>query len=221
MSQSQQDFASGMRSKGYVKGNDGIWSRPPGGTATPERAILKPVALQEASESPKAVQIPPETPERALAGQIKATAQPIIFFVPGVAKPAGSKTAFGLKSGGHYTGRFVVTDACKGSKPWKKVVSAEAMNHKPAMPLDCPLSARFSFIISRPKCHYRTGKNAHILKDDAPLHPTSKPDVLKLTRAVEDALTKIIYVDDSQIVTEHISKRYGSAPGVNIEINRD
>jgi Holliday junction resolvase RusA-like endonuclease len=40
------------------------------------------------------------------------------------------------------------------------------------------------------------------------LYPITRPDGLKYARAVEDSLTGIIYLDDSQNVDLHIKKRY-------------
>lgn len=139
---------------------------------------------------------------------------PITFFVSGVAKPAGSKRGFFIPK----LKRVVIVDANPNSKDWKMDVKHTGMMHYKGEPLTCPLSVRFDFIVTRPQSHYRSGKNAHLLKDGAPEYPASKPDVLKLSRGVEDALTSIIWKDDSQIVTERITKRYGTTPGVNIEI---
>ena len=75
------------------------------------------------------------------------------------------------------------------------------------------------FVRVRPKGHYGTGRNACVLKGWASRKmPTGKPDVLKLGRAVEDAMNGVIYLDDSQIVEEHLSKVYGDTPGVDITI---
>jgi len=75
------------------------------------------------------------------------------------------------------------------------------------------------FTKARPKGHYGTGRNAGILKDWAlDLMPTGKPDVLKLGRAIEDAMNGVVYLDDSQIVEEHLSKVYGAKPGAKVII---
>lgn len=132
----------------------------------------------------------------------------ITFTVFGIPKPAGSKTAFAIKRGGVYTGRTVVMDACKKTKSWQAIVKAEAKKHAPATPLVGPISVNFTFYMPRPKSHFGTGKNSKSLKLSAPAYLIGKPDVLKLARAVEDALTGIIYVDDSQIVDERLSKSY-------------
>lgn len=43
-----------------------------------------------------------------------------------------------------------------------------------------------------------------------------KPDLSKLLRATEDALTGVLYADDAQIVEEHIFKAYGMPERVEI-----
>lgn len=138
----------------------------------------------------------------------------ISFFVAGIAKPAGSKRGFYIKK----LNRVIITDANPNSKDWKSDVKAEAMKAYSGEPLTCPLAVRFDFIVPRPKGHFRTGANSHLLRDSAPPFPTSKPDLLKLSRGCEDAMTSIIYKDDAQIVTEHLHKRYGNTPGVQITI---
>lgn len=71
-----------------------------------------------------------------------------------------------------------------------------------------PIELKLIFYMARPKGHFRTGKHAGELRESAPEHPTSKPDLTKLTRAVEDALTGIIWKDDSQVVQQDTKKVY-------------
>jgi Holliday junction resolvase RusA-like endonuclease len=131
----------------------------------------------------------------------------IEFTAFGEAKPAGSKTGFVVKT--KSGPRAVVVDACKTTKPWQAVVSSAAMQAYQGELLRGALMAEFRFYFPRPKSHFGTGRNAGVLKPDAPAYITKAPDALKLSRAVEDALTGIIYVDDAQIVGEKISKHYG------------
>jgi crossover junction endodeoxyribonuclease RusA len=142
---------------------------------------------------------------------------PISFFVAGVPKPAGSKRGFFIPK----IKRVVITDACKGSRDWKTDVKHAGQKEYAGPLRQGALAVRLVFLVVRPKAHYRTGKNAASLRDGAPVYPTTKPDVLKLARAVEDALTGIIWRDDSQIVTEHLSKRFADAPGVRVEITEE
>jgi crossover junction endodeoxyribonuclease RusA len=70
----------------------------------------------------------------------------------------------------------------------------------------------------RPRSHYRTGKLSHELRADAPVLHTGKPDAIKMARAVEDALTGILWNDDAQICAETIEKIYGSKPGCKLTL---
>jgi Holliday junction resolvase RusA-like endonuclease len=49
--------------------------------------------------------------------------------------------------------------------------------------------------------------------------PTSKPDLDNVVKSVSDALNKICYVDDSQIVDLIVSKRYSLYPRVDVVIS--
>lgn len=151
---------------------------------------------------------------------------PIIIKITGhKPEPAGSKKAFTIRRKGTAGNkrsdfRSVVVDANDKSRSWKDEVSMYATGElclsQIREPLKCPLHLTLNFTLERPKSHWRTGKNSHLLRYNSPEYPTSKPDVLKLARAVEDALTFIVYADDAQIVQETLSKRYGESAGVEI-----
>lgn len=92
---------------------------------------------------------------------------------------------------------------------WRATIGYTARATMRSRPLlDGLCVAEFVFYIPRPKAHYGTGRNERLLKESMPAAPGKRPDVLKLARAVEDALTGIVYVDDSMIVDERIGKRY-------------
>jgi Holliday junction resolvase RusA-like endonuclease len=71
------------------------------------------------------------------------------------------------------------------------------------------------FYVPRPKGHLNAKGE---VKKSAPAFVTTRPDALKLARAVEDACSKILYRDDSQIVSENISKHYGEPARCEITI---
>lgn len=129
----------------------------------------------------------------------------VAFTVLGKAEPAGSKRAFRHSK----TGRVMVADANVRAKPWQSVVAAaghEAMAGRAL--LDEPLWVSFTFWQPRPKGHYGTGRNRGVLRASAPDYPMTRPDVLKLARGVEDALTGVCWRDDALIVTETLRKVY-------------
>jgi Holliday junction resolvase RusA-like endonuclease len=149
----------------------------------------------------------------------------------GHAEPAGSKTSYVLKrkDGSHVTrpdGSIIVNtaDANKKSKGWKQnvaqVVGAQWLAAG-NQPLDGALALSITVFRPRPKGHFGSGKNEGKLKDWAvDEFPTTKPDVLKLSRGIEDALTGIVWRDDSQITDEILFKRFGEPERVVIRVGR-
>lgn len=139
--------------------------------------------------------------------------------VYGTPQAAGSKRAFSWRAKDGRSGTNV-TDANPKARPWKDQIAqhvGEAWGVT-TPPLDGPLKIRFTFYAQRPTGHYGSGRNSDRLKPSAPPYPTSRPDALKLARAVEDALSGILYRDDSQIVTELLEKRYGTPERVEIQV---
>lgn len=49
-------------------------------------------------------------------------------------------------------------------------------------------------------------------------YPTVKPDLDNLEKSLYDALNGIAYVDDSQIISHNVSKKYGSVSGIFVDI---
>lgn len=138
----------------------------------------------------------------------------IRFFVPGRVASAGSKTAFKGKNG-----RVILAPASKFTKPWMDSVKWFAMKKVgPMCLLEGPLILTITFFLSRPQNHYGTGRNAGKLKLSAPPYPMVTPDLTKLVRAVEDAITGIIWKDDKQVAEQHTRKRYADKPGAEILI---
>lgn len=132
----------------------------------------------------------------------------LAFFVAGRPATAGSKRGFVNPK----TGRVIITDDNRKGVDWRNNVRAVCKEVFHGDPLTTPLRLELTFFFDRPKGHY----GVKGLRPSAPSHPAVRPDVLKLARAVEDALTGILYKDDSLIVEEVLRKVYGSRPGVEI-----
>src|SRR4051812_44229719 len=125
------------------------------------------------------------------------------FTVHGRPQPAGSKKGFFNPR----TSRVVIVDDAKNSRPWKQQVAGAALDAMGDTPmLNGPVELAVTFFLARPKGHYGTGRNADTLKPSAPEYPTVKPDATKLLRAVEDAMTGIVWRDDAQVVTQRAYK---------------
>lgn len=137
----------------------------------------------------------------------------VTFSVIGHPQPAGSKTAFKRGSGVN------VVDANPNAKGWQNevaVVAMQAMIDGGVEMFEGPVGIAVVFTLMRPKGHYGSGRNAGVLKDSAPKWPIVKPDSTKLLRGVEDAMTTIVWRDDSQVVEQTVSKVYGSPEGVRV-----
>ena len=140
----------------------------------------------------------------------------ITICIPGIPKPGGSKKSFPHSK----TGKIVTIDACKMNKDWRNTVSIYAKQAYKEKPLSGPLKLKIVFLMPRPKNHYKKVKGFGTkLKDDAPLYHTIRPDITKLIRSLEDALTGIIWNDDAQIVNQSSTKIYSNVPGVMVYVS--
>jgi Holliday junction resolvase RusA-like endonuclease len=138
----------------------------------------------------------------------------ITFEVRGLPAPQGSKRPVRLG-----TGRIGMVESSKAVGPWREAVRAEAQNVI-QVPFGGPVRVHLIFWLVRPKSHYRTGRNAHLLRDSAPVWPDGKPDVDKLARATMDGLTESgAWKDDAQVVLLTAAKRYRDMPGCEIRID--
>lgn len=125
--------------------------------------------------------------------------------VVGTPAPQGSK---------RHVGNGVMIESSKLVKPWRQDVRAAALDAieagGPTFPTG-PVSLAVTFRVARPKGHYRTGRHAALLRDSAPVWPWTKPDVSKLVRATEDALTEAgVWRDDAQVVELCAWKEYAN-----------
>ena len=143
----------------------------------------------------------------------------LTFTAFGQPAPQGSK---------RHVGKGVMVEASKHTKPWREAVKSAALEaFRNRQPMDGPLAVKIDFTFNRPRAHYRLGKNAHVLRDDAPFMPASKatPDIDKLVRACLDACTDAgVWHDDSQVSALAARKLYVNElgglhiPGVRISV---
>lgn len=139
----------------------------------------------------------------------------VAFTVHGEPAPQGSKTIATSAKGAAW-----VRDDNRKLEPWRNAVAAAA--HAAMLELELsalggPVELEAVFVFSRPKTHYRTGKRAGELKPSAPHYVAKNPDLDKLVRAIGDALTGIVVVDDAAIVKLSAAKHFGS-PGAYVTV---
>lgn len=141
----------------------------------------------------------------------------IVIDVTGTPRPGGSKTpGYNAK-----TGKSWVKDACKFTATWRQDVQVAAMQQYSGPLLGVAIEMTYEFRFARPKSHFGSGKNSTVLKKTAPYWHTIKPDLTKIIRSTEDALTGMVYRDDSIVCRRTELKRYvidDERPGVAITV---
>lgn len=129
--------------------------------------------------------------------------------VAGIPLPKGS-----LKCVGRH-GRHQLVDDNPHTRRWLDLVAERAreldLELDPAQPVGVELTAT----LPRPPSHHRTGRNAHLLRGNAPPLPVRRQtgDIDKLARLVLDALQRGgVLADDAQVVELVARKVYPSPP---------
>ncbi len=136
----------------------------------------------------------------------------IHFRVHGDPKPQPRPRAFSRNG----TARVYDPHTAEG---WKSAIADAARPHCPPEPWRGPVEVRLAFTFKRPKKHFRQGKHADQLRDDAPTLHTKKPDADNLAKAVLDAMTMLgFWKDDSQVASLLVMKQYGYYQGVVVEV---
>lgn len=116
-----------------------------------------------------------------------------------------------------------MVESSKRVRPWRSDVKAAAERAIGTdwTPIKGPVSLTATFFFLRPRSHYRTGRFADVLRDDAPVFATSRAcgDIDKLLRSTLDALTAAgVIVDDSQVGMVITTKTYGTTSGATIAL---
>jgi len=93
-----------------------------------------------------------------------------------------------------------------------------ARQFAPEKLIDQAIRVDTTFYMPRPKSHYGTGRNSDKLKGSAPTFHIKKPDRDNLDKLVLDALTGVVWTDDSIICKGLIEKVYARKPRVEVKI---
>ena len=96
----------------------------------------------------------------------------------------------------------------KDKDDFVKVVG-ELPEEKMTKPIKCILQ----FYCKRPKNHYKTGKNSHLLKDSSTKYNTNNKYLDNMVKFILDALNDKLYIDDCLIIEINCIKSYSDADG--------
>ncbi|MBC9783526.1 RusA family crossover junction endodeoxyribonuclease [Heliobacterium chlorum] len=98
------------------------------------------------------------------------------------------------------------------SANYKTYVRLVAQEHRPQHLLTCPLKVQVDIYKAMPKSLPVYKREA---AERGEYWPTTKPDVDNVVKGVMDALTQVIWLDDTQVVELTVRKFYGD-PRVEI-----
>lgn len=147
-------------------------------------------------------------PDEPVVGRDFNFGRTFAFTVVGTAQSQGSKRAF-WKAGMRHA--VIVEDKQKETKAWRGNVAKAAIEQCGHLLggrlIEGPCRLFVTIFRPRPASAKRS---VHF--------PATKPDTVKLVRAIEDALTGVLYVDDSRIVDHVLRKRFGVPARVEIEV---
>ena len=87
-------------------------------------------------------------------------------------------------------------------------------------PFAGPVAVTYRFCFSRPKSHFGTGRNSDELKASAPHWHAQRPDLVNLLKCIEDALTGIVWKDDSQVAEIDAAKFWAQRDAVEITVEK-
>lgn len=134
----------------------------------------------------------------------------------GTPRPQGSLRLFRSKNG-HEVARYA--DA---TYVWRGVVTAAVRaEFGECAPITGAVRLEAVFELPRPRGHYGTGRNAEALRSSAPCWPTGAPDLDKLLRLIDDAVSDAgcVWLDDAQVVEIRARKKYAAVePSCTIRI---
>ena len=104
----------------------------------------------------------------------------------------------------------------KKSRDYKTLIRQVAQEHVPAELLTGPLVLVVKVYRPIPKAFSRRKTDAALAGE---LRPTTKPDLRNYLGGIEDALTKLVWQDDSQVVSYgETGKFYGDPPRIEVEV---
>ena len=132
----------------------------------------------------------------------------ICFTVYGTPIPQGSTRAFIPKG----WSRPIITADNKKTKPWRQEISGTAHDTMASMGESQIL--RESAV--RVECHFYFAKPKSTKKSVT--HKTTKPDIDKIARSLLDALTGVVFEDDSQVTQLWVSKFFDSRPRAEVRV---
>lgn len=112
-------------------------------------------------------------------------------------------------------GQHVSVRDPKESKDYKAFVRLVAAEHAPGDLITEPIELKINVYRKIPKSFSKKKHNEAI---EGVLRPTTKPDIDNLVKGIKDGLSKVIWHDDSQVISLVANKYYSDNPRADVII---
>lgn len=116
-------------------------------------------------------------------------------------------------------GNFVSTYSPQKTKTYEdeiRLMAKAAMGASEA--LETPVTVAIYIRVGIPKS-FSKQKRKDALENIE--RPTKKPDIDNIAKCFLDAMNGIVYLDDKQVVSLHITKEYAETPAVDVMVKED
>jgi Holliday junction resolvase RusA-like endonuclease len=141
--------------------------------------------------------------------QVLITDHAVTFSVPG--KPVGKGRPRVGRGGGH--ARMFTPEKNVSSENLVGWTAAQAMAGRQV--ITGPVNVRLHIAMDIPASWSKVKQQRAL---EGLEHPTTKPDMDNVIKAIFDAMNGVVWKDDVQVIGLSTSKAYGQAPGVRVEV---
>ena len=116
-------------------------------------------------------------------------------------------------------GNFVSTYSPQKTKTYEdeiRMMAKAAMGASEA--LETPVTVAIYIRVGIPKSFSKQKRKDALANIE---RPTKKPDIDNIAKCFLDAMNGIVYLDDKQVVSLHITKEYAETPAVDIMVKEE
>ena len=116
-------------------------------------------------------------------------------------------------------GRFVSTYTPTKTRDYESIIkdaAKQAMGN--SAPLETPVTVAIYITVPIPASYSKKRTEACLSGSERPI---KKPDIDNIAKCFLDAMNEIVYLDDTQVLTLHVTKVYGTVGMVEVMVKED
>jgi len=115
-------------------------------------------------------------------------------------------------------GNFVSTYTPTKTRNYEDLIKVAATQAMTEPPIATPISVFVYIAVPVPVSYSKQRKFDCLARREK---PTKKPDIDNVAKCFLDAMNGIVYVDDSQVVSLHVTKEYGTVGMVEVMVREE